>query len=64
MRIVVTGGAGFIGSSFINYIKHGYLSSKLDSKLRNPGFIHNLYHSKDPGYMSFLSEFYSRYKNR
>jgi hypothetical protein len=56
---------GFLkeNKTFFNYFKHGYLSSKLDSKLRNPEFIQNLYQSKDPNYMSFLTEFYKRYKD-
>lgn len=49
--------------TLFNIFKHGYLSSKLDAKLRNPGFIQNLYQEKDPAYMAFLSEFYDRYKD-
>jgi hypothetical protein len=56
---------GFLSEnqSFFNIVKHGILSSKLGSKLRNPDFIQNLYHSKDPGYFAFLNEFYDRYKD-
>jgi hypothetical protein len=51
------------GNYFLNYIKHGLSSNSLYAKLRNPEYIHNLYHSKDPAYMAFINEFYNRYKD-
>ncbi len=56
---------GFLkeNKTILNFIKHGLSSSTLYSKLRNPEYIHNLYHSKDPSYMSYLNEFYNRYKD-
>jgi hypothetical protein len=56
---------GFLkeNKTILNFIKHGLSSSTLYSKLRNPEYIHNLYHLKDPSYMSYLNEFYNRYKD-
>jgi len=46
-----------------DFIKHGYSSSSLYSKLTTPTFIHKLYHERDPDYMAFLNEFLRKYKD-
>ena len=47
---------------FINYLKHGISGNNLSAKLRDPGFIQNLYQNKDKDYFKFLNEFRERYK--
>ena len=56
---------GFLNDEkgIFDLLKHGFLSSSIYTKLCNPSFIQKLYHEKHPGYMAFLSEFYSRFRD-
>jgi len=55
--------SGFLHNEIgvLDYLKHGYLSSSLYAKLCNPNYIQKLYQEKNPGYMAYLAEFYTRF---